>query len=197
MLSESQQVFFILSVEQVHVHLSSLLQLSKVWYSTFHIPIHYIYSSKSCSLYRLVFILVCILYFLSWTSPAHVIFALAVAQEQGVTKRCRLSWMTNSALVYEPKCGGRGGVAGSQPMSTAVHRSPNKLWRSNSIFNLCSGGLLILLLSAAYISTGRSQFSSLLVEISFRLLTSTHMLKKFLSFSSGPVNSVSFLGCVF
>ncbi len=32
--------------------------------------------------------------------------------------------------------GGRGEVAGSQPMSTAVHRSPNKLWRSNSIFNL-------------------------------------------------------------
>ncbi len=25
---------------------------------------------------------------------------------QGVTKRCRLSWLTNSALVYEPKCGG-------------------------------------------------------------------------------------------
>ena len=25
-----------------------------------------------------------------------------------------------------------GGVAGSQPMSTAVHRSPNKLWRSIS-----------------------------------------------------------------
>jgi hypothetical protein len=31
---------------------------------------------------------------------------------------------------------GEGGVAGSQPMSTAVHRSPNKLWRSNSIFDL-------------------------------------------------------------
>jgi hypothetical protein len=30
-----------------------------------------------------------------------------------------------------------GGVAGSQPMSTHVHRSQNKLWRSNSIFNLC------------------------------------------------------------
>jgi hypothetical protein len=29
-----------------------------------------------------------------------------------------------------------GGVVGSQPISTAVHRSPNKLWRSNSIFNL-------------------------------------------------------------
>jgi hypothetical protein len=27
---------------------------------------------------------------------------------QGVTKRCRLSWLPNSALVYEPKCGGRG-----------------------------------------------------------------------------------------
>jgi hypothetical protein len=32
--------------------------------------------------------------------------------------------------------GGGPGVAGSQPMSTAVHRSPSKLWRSNSIFNL-------------------------------------------------------------
>jgi hypothetical protein len=35
--------------------------------------------------------------------------------------------------IYEPKCGGRGwGVAGSQSMSTAVHRSLNK----DSIFNL-------------------------------------------------------------
>ncbi len=32
--------------------------------------------------------------------------------------------------------GGCGDFAGSQPMSTAVHRSPNKLWRSNSMFNL-------------------------------------------------------------
>ncbi len=52
---------------------------------------------------------------------------------RGVTKTYRQSWLTNSALVYEPKCGGRGRVAGSQPMCTAVHRSPNKLWRSNSI----------------------------------------------------------------
>jgi hypothetical protein len=41
-----------------------------------------------------------------------------------VTKRCRLSWLTNSALVYESKCGGSEGVAGSQPMSTAVHMEP-------------------------------------------------------------------------
>jgi hypothetical protein len=45
----------------------------------------------------------------------------------GVTQRCRQSCLTNSALVYEPKCGG-GGVARSQPMSTAVHMEPNKLW---------------------------------------------------------------------
>ncbi len=41
--------------------------------------------------------------------------------------------LTNCALLNEPKCGGEGV---SQPMSTAVHRSPNKLWISNSIFNL-------------------------------------------------------------
>jgi hypothetical protein len=42
---------------------------------------------------------------------------------QGVIKRCRLSLLTNSALVYDSKCGGMGGrgVAGSQPISTAVH----------------------------------------------------------------------------
>ncbi len=28
-----------------------------------------------------------------------------------------------------------GGIAGSQPISTAVHSSPNTHWRSNSIFN--------------------------------------------------------------
>ncbi len=56
--------------------------------------------------------------------------SVCVVQEQGVTKRCRLSWLTISALLYEPQCGGRGGVAGSQPMS------PKKLWKSNSIFNL-------------------------------------------------------------
>ncbi len=31
---------------------------------------------------------------------------------------------------------GGGGVAGSQPMSTAVHMDPKILWRSNSMFNL-------------------------------------------------------------
>ncbi len=31
------------------------------------------------------------------------------AQSSEVTKKCRLSWPTNSALVYKPKCGGEGG----------------------------------------------------------------------------------------
>jgi hypothetical protein len=53
---------------------------------------------------------------------------------QGVTKRCRLSWMTNRAL--SPNAGGRGEFQGLSLMSTAVQRSPNKLWISNSIFNL-------------------------------------------------------------
>ncbi len=53
------------------------------------------------------------------------------------TKRWRLSWLTSSALVYEPKCGGRGELRGfSQWVGTAVHRSLNNLWRYNSIFNL-------------------------------------------------------------
>ncbi len=33
---------------------------------------------------------------------------LPTPYNQGVTKRYRLSWLTNSALVYEPKCRGRG-----------------------------------------------------------------------------------------
>ena len=40
------------------------------------------------------------------------------------SQRDVLSWLTNSALVYEPKNGGREGVAGSQPMSTAVYMEP-------------------------------------------------------------------------
>ncbi len=39
---------------------------------------------------------------------------------QGVTKRCRLSWLTNTALYRSPNAGGGGGVAGYQPMSTAA-----------------------------------------------------------------------------
>ncbi len=46
--------------------------------------------------------------------------------QAGVTKRRRLSWLTNSALVYEPKGGLREWVAGLQPMSTAVRTQETK-----------------------------------------------------------------------
>ncbi len=43
------------------------------------------------------------------------------AAVRGFTKRCLLSWLTNSALVYEPKRG-----EGELPMRTAIHRISNK-----------------------------------------------------------------------
>jgi hypothetical protein len=43
---------------------------------------------------------------------------------QGVTKTCRLSWVTNSALVYEPKCGGREGGSCGISASTAEYMEP-------------------------------------------------------------------------
>jgi hypothetical protein len=39
---------------------------------------------------------------------------------QGVTKRCRQSLLTKSALVYESTCGGIGGLRGLSQMRTAV-----------------------------------------------------------------------------
>ncbi len=57
----------------------------------------------------------------TWTSPLH-----SPRVSVSLAKRYCLSWLTNSALVYEPKCRGGGGgcVAGSQPMSTVVHMKP-------------------------------------------------------------------------
>jgi hypothetical protein len=31
---------------------------------------------------------------------------------RGWSKKCRLSWLTNSALVFQPKCGGGVGLRG-------------------------------------------------------------------------------------
>ncbi len=56
---------------------------------------------------------------------------------QGVTKRCRLSLLTNSALVYEPKCGEGGELRGPSQWVQLCTWNPNKLCVSNSIFNLC------------------------------------------------------------
>ncbi len=62
--------------------------------------------------------------------------------DQGVTKRCRLSLLTNSALVIRVQMRGEGGSCGvsANEYSCAHHvtLSPNKLWRSTSIFKLWS-----------------------------------------------------------
>ncbi len=59
---------------------------------------------------------------------------------QGITKRCRLSWPTNSALVYiRVQMRGRGCRGASANEHSCAHHltwSPNILWRSNTIFNL-------------------------------------------------------------
>jgi hypothetical protein len=90
---------------------------------------------------------------------------------QGVTKRCRLSWLTNSALVYEPKCWGRGwwGLMGLSQWLQLCTWSPNKLWISNSyVFCVC-------LTSTAYPppwGTGRCRFSQVNIGCSFSPFTS-------------------------
>jgi hypothetical protein len=60
----------------------------------------------------------------SWASSDQMISKGMGRPEQREIPRlriCRLSWLTNSALVYEPKCGGSGVVAGSQPISTVQY----------------------------------------------------------------------------
>jgi hypothetical protein len=59
---------------------------------------------------------------------------------QGVIKRCRLPLLTNSTLLIRVQMRGEGGSCGvpANEYSCAHHVtwSPNKLWRSTSIFNL-------------------------------------------------------------
>jgi hypothetical protein len=65
---------------------------------------------------------------------------VTVCSMQGVTKRCRLSLLSNSTLVIRVQMRGEGGSCGvsANEYSCAHHVtwSPNKLWRSTSIFNL-------------------------------------------------------------
>ncbi len=44
---------------------------------------------------------------------------------QGVTKKCRLSWLTNGALVCEPKCAG-GGSCGDPANEYSCTQEPKK-----------------------------------------------------------------------
>jgi hypothetical protein len=50
---------------------------------------------------------------INMTTKPHTLMRIRMPEqlnaiEQGVTKRCRLSWLTNSALVNEPKLRGEG-----------------------------------------------------------------------------------------
>jgi hypothetical protein len=60
---------------------------------------------------------------------------VSLAMVQGVTKRCRLSLLTNSALVIQVQMRGEGRSCGANEYSCAQHVtwSLNKLWRSTSI----------------------------------------------------------------
>ncbi len=58
-----------------------------------------------------------------WSFYLHQIVLTRVLKP-GVTKRCRLSWLTNSALVFEPKCGrGGGGCGVSANEYSCAHRA--------------------------------------------------------------------------
>ncbi len=63
-----------------------------------------------------------------------------VNSPQGVTKRCRLSWLTNSSLVHEPKCGRGGGLPGLsqwvQQLCTIAHGAQINF---GDVTPLCSG----------------------------------------------------------
>ncbi len=72
-----------------------------------------------------------ILYWLN-IAGSHLQKSMKTRKQEVTAKRRCLSWLTNSALVYEPKCGGRCGGRLSQWVQLYTW-SPNKLWRSNCI----------------------------------------------------------------
>ncbi len=85
---------------------------------------------------------------LYWTSQQSTAVCISSEMEglsttsciyQGVTKRCRLSWLTNSAIVYEPKCGGRG-LRGLSQRVQLCSQSPNKFcfYKDETTYKLIS-----------------------------------------------------------
>jgi hypothetical protein len=81
------------------------------------------------------------------TKAERSLFYYFYGYNQGVTKRCRLSLLTNSAIVDESQCGERGGGGGcgvSANEYSCAHHVPLSLWRSISIFNLCLQQLRLL-----------------------------------------------------
>jgi hypothetical protein len=72
--------------------------------------------------------------------PSDSLCRRMLGSNQGVTKRCRPSMLTNNALAIRVQMRGQGGICGvSDNEYRCTHHvtcSPNKLWRSTSIFNL-------------------------------------------------------------
>ncbi len=69
--------------------------------------------------------------YLKFTLPYVFTYCLARVLQRDVVY---LGWQIAPCIWAQMR--GEGVIAGSQPMSTAAHRSSNKLWGSNSIFNL-------------------------------------------------------------
>ncbi len=70
------------------------------------------FSGKETEISRLIISLTNISYFFYLFLFLYCFFAMSFPFKQGVTKRCRLSWLTNNAVVYEPKAGGGGELRG-------------------------------------------------------------------------------------
>ncbi len=59
-----------------------------------------------------------------------------IRSSQGVTKRRRRSWRPRICMNPNAEWGGELRGLSQVSANDSVHRSPNKLWRSNAIFNL-------------------------------------------------------------
>ncbi len=115
------------------------------------------------------------------------------SRNQGVTKRCHLSWLTISALVYE----GGGGLWGLSHWVQLCIWSPNNLWRSNSILNLCQKSYNFPLCWKQFQSTrkqdaeqlGHNNYTLSVCLYTRNMAWSTTM---FMEENSGTVNTVLF-----
>jgi hypothetical protein len=90
--------------------------------------------------------------------------------QQGVTKRCRLCWLTNSALSYTRPDAGKRGYGVSANENSCAHRA-----QINSIFNLCN--LATSLLNTARVVPPRIGNTGFALDI---VLTFKHNLYKHL-----------------
>ncbi len=107
MYQKANRSLWLVDTDWVRLCLASCLKLISTIYTTggFHWLLNWGYGWRvfgSCFAYRSF--LCFFLHNVAWWLAA-----------EGYTKRCRLSWLTNSDLVYEPKCGGGGcGVSASE-----------------------------------------------------------------------------------